>query len=175
MVNSFKETSGPFLPHTTMIAFKDVQHLFRLATVFVLGLIMFLVLRAVLVPKSFGQFGHYRGDALHEIAARPIAFAGHEVCEACHTDVLDIKKHGRHARVACESCHGPLANHVEDPGTVKPAKLDTALLCVRCHESIPAKPMDFPQVNSAEHSAGLPCETCHQPHSPRIETEEKKK
>jgi len=174
-VNSSKETSGPFLPHTTMIAYKDVQHLFRLATVFVLGLIMFLVLRAVLVPKSFGQFGHYRGDALQEIAAKPIAFAGHEVCEACHTDVLDIKKHGRHARVACESCHGPLANHVEDPGTVKPAKLDTALLCVRCHESIPAKPMDFPQVNSAEHSAGLPCETCHQPHSPRIETEEKKK
>ena len=46
---------------------------------------------AFVVPKSFGQYGHYRGAAIGEIAARPVKFAGHETCETCHTDVLDVK------------------------------------------------------------------------------------
>ncbi len=71
-----------------MNAFKDAGHLFRLAAVFVIGILAFLGIRAVLVPKSFGQYGHYRGDALAEIAARPVSFAGHQACEDCHTDVL---------------------------------------------------------------------------------------
>jgi transcription elongation factor Elf1 len=54
---------------------------------------------------------------------------------------------------------------------VQPAKLDTAVLCVRCHEANLSKPKEFPQVASADHSAGLPCNTCHQPHSPAIDTE----
>ncbi|HTT33725.1 MAG TPA: multiheme c-type cytochrome, partial [Methylomirabilota bacterium] len=148
-------------PSATM-AFKNVAHLFRIALAFAIGFAIFLVVRELLVPKSFGRYGHYRGDALNEIASRPISYAGHEVCETCHADVLDVKKRGRHARVACESCHGPLANHAQDPASVVPAKLDTAVLCVRCHEANHSKPMDFPQVHSADHSAGLPCNTCHQ-------------
>jgi len=157
------------------MTFKNVAHLFRIAAAFAIGFTIFLVARSLLVPKSFGQYGHYRGAALNEIASRPISYAGHEVCETCHADVLDVKKQGRHARVACESCHGPLAAHTQDPAGVVPEKLDTAKLCVRCHEANHSKPMDFPQVHSAEHSAGLPCNTCHQPHSPRIEAEAKTK
>ncbi len=157
-----------------MTGFKNVAHLFRLVSVFAIGILLFLVSRGFLVPKSFGQYGHYRGDALAEISSRPISYAGHEACELCHSDVLEVKKYGRHAHVGCESCHGPLAKHAEDP-SVTPAKLDTAVLCVRCHEVNHSKPMDFPQVHSADHSAGLPCNTCHQPHTPRIEAEAKKK
>ena len=65
--------------------------------------------------KSFGQYGHYRGAAIGEIAARPVKFAGHETCETCHTDVLDVKSKGKHAHVNCEACHGPLAKHADDP------------------------------------------------------------
>jgi Cytochrome c7 and related cytochrome c len=150
-----------------MNVFKDAGHLFRLAAVFMVGILVFLGMRAFLVPKSFGQYGHYRGNAITEIAARPVNFAGHQTCESCHADVLDKKKDGRHARVNCEACHGPLAKHADDP-SVPPAKLDTAVLCVRCHEANAAKPKGFPQVASADHSAGLPCDTCHQPHSPAI-------
>jgi len=153
-----------------MSAFRDAGHLFRLLGVFVAGVLLFLVIRAFLVPKSFGEYGHYRGAAL-EIAARPINFAGHEACETCHADVLDKKKGGKHAHVNCEACHGPLAKHADDPGSVTPAKLDTAVLCVRCHEANAAKPKSFPQVVSADHSNGLPCDTCHQPHSPAITAE----
>jgi Cytochrome c554 and c-prime len=151
-----------------MNVFKDAGHLFRLAAVFVAGLLIFLVIRGFLVPKSFGQFGHHRANAVTEIAARPIKFAGHESCEGCHADVLDKKQNGKHAGVNCEACHGPQAQHADDPTAVKPDKLDTAVLCARCHEANAAKPRNFPQVDTEEHSTGLPCDTCHQPHSPVI-------
>ena len=158
-----------------MNTFKDAGHLFRLAAVFVIGGLAFVGVRALLVPKSFGQYGHYRGDAPAEIAARPVNYAGHQACEDCHSDVLEKKKSGRHVHVNCEACHGPLAKHVDDPGSVHPEKLDTAVLCVRCHEANIAKPLAFPQVASADHSSGLPCDTCHQPHSPAITAAEPSK
>jgi hypothetical protein len=156
-----------------MKTFGDFGHLFRLAAVFVVGLTLFVVLRAFMVPRSFGQFGHYRGDAIHEIADKPVVYAGHESCETCHAGVLDIKSKGKHLHVACESCHGALAAHADDPGSVQPEKLDTAVLCARCHEANSAKPKWFPQVVSADHSAGLACNTCHQPHSPALQSESK--
>ena len=151
-----------------MKVFKDAGHLFRLASVFLVGGVLFLILRSFLVPRSFGEYGHYRGNAITEIAARPISYAGHQVCESCHADVLEVKSKGVHKGVACESCHGPLAKHADDPASVQPAKLDTAVLCVRCHEANLAKPKNFPQVVSADHSGGAPCDTCHHPHSPAI-------
>jgi transcription elongation factor Elf1 len=149
--------------------FKDTGHLIRLVVVVVLGVAAFVLLRAAVVPPSFGQYGHYRGDAIAEIAARPIAFAGHETCEACHTEVVDQKKQGKHVVIACEACHGALAKHADDPASVKPPKLDTAVVCARCHEANSAKPKGFPQVATADHSGGIACDTCHRPHRPKIE------
>lgn len=151
---------------------KDAEHLFRLASVFITGVILFAAVHALLVPRSFGRYGHFRGDAMQEIAARSASFAGHQTCETCHSAVFDLKSKGRHARVACESCHGALANHADDP-SIQPKKLDAAVLCVGCHEASSAKPKWFPQVVSEKHSSGVSCDTCHHPHSPAIE--EKKK
>lgn len=150
--------------------FKDIEHLIRLAIVIAIAVVAFVLLRAAVIPPSFGQYGHYRGNAIIEIAARPIAFAGHQVCESCHTDVVEQKKLGKHVVVPCEACHGALAQHAEDPASVTPAKLDTAVLCARCHEANSAKPRAFPQVVTADHSGGIACDTCHQPHKPGIET-----
>lgn len=151
--------------------FKDAEHLFRLLSVFVVGLIAFLLLRGSMVPRSFGQYGHYRGNAIAEIAASPISFAGHQACETCHSEIVEQKLKGKHARVNCEACHGPLAKHTEDPGSVTPVKLVPATLCIRCHEANAAKPKSFPQIVSAEHAGGTSCELCHKPHSPAINTE----
>lgn len=153
-----------------MDKFKDAGHLFRLAGVFLAGILVFILARGFLVPKSFGQYGHYRGNALAEIKSLPVSYAGHDTCEACHSDVQEKKAKSKHARVNCESCHGPQAKHADDPTALKPAKLDTAVLCVRCHEANTAKPKWMPQVVSADHAGGIACDTCHQPHSPAIET-----
>lgn len=150
--------------------FKDIEHLIRLAVVILVLLAIFLVLRVAVVPRSFGEYGHYRGAAIAEAAARPVAFAGHDVCEACHTDVVEQKKQGKHVVVPCEACHGALDKHADDPASVTPAKLDTAVVCARCHEANSAKPKGFPQVVTADHSDGIACDACHQPHRPKIET-----
>ena len=152
-----------------MSVFKDAGHLFRFAGLFVLAFLVFLVVRGYVVPKSFGQYGHYRGAAIGEIANHPVKYAGHESCETCHADVLDLKKAGKHAQVNCEACHGPLAKHADDPASVTPVLPDTAILCARCHTASAAKPKGFPQVVPEDHSTGLPCETCHKPHSPGME------
>lgn len=162
---------APCCPARKDNLFKDIEHLIRLAAVMLMALIAFVVLRAAVVPRSFGQYGHYRGAAIAEIASRPIAFAGRGTCEACHTDVVDQKKQGKHVAVPCEACHGAQAKHADDPASVTPAKLDTLILCARCHEGNSAKPKTFPQVASAEHSAGLACDTCHQPHRPKPDTQ----
>jgi len=91
-----------------MSVFKDAGHLFRFAGLFVLAFLIFLVVRHYVVPKSFGQYGHYRGAAMGEIATHPAKFAGHETCESCHSDVADKKKAGKHAHVNCEACHGAI-------------------------------------------------------------------
>jgi hypothetical protein len=147
---------------------KESGHLVRMAVLLGMGLVAFLLIRHAIVPKSFGQYGHYRGAVLDEIRARPVSFAGKQTCEMCHTDVADVKNKGVHAGVACEACHGPSAAHTEDPSGHPAVKPDPAVLCVRCHEANPSKPKGFPQVVSKDHAGEVSCATCHQPHSPKI-------
>jgi transcription elongation factor Elf1 len=149
--------------------FKNSGHLVRLAIAFAVVLLVLLLIRAHFIPKSFGQYGHYRGNALAEISSKPISYAGHQACEDCHGEVVSMKTAGKHTGVNCEACHGTLATHVENPVEVTPQLPDTALLCPRCHEANIAKPKNFPQVVSAEHSGGAVCKSCHQPHSPLLQ------
>ena len=106
-----------------MSVFKDAGHLFRFAGLFVVAFLIFLIARIFVVPKSFGEYGHYRAAAITEIAALPVKYAGHQACVSCHTDVQDTKSKGMHAGVNCEACHGALAAQAADPTSVRPIKL----------------------------------------------------
>lgn len=154
---------------------KGAEHLARLAVVFLAGTLAFLGLRAYMTPPSFGEYGHYRGDAVSEAAALPIVHAGHEACEGCHTDVLETKSKGKHAGVSCEACHGPQAKHADDPDKATPPKLDPKGLCAQCHEASAAKPKWFPQVATAQHYGGDGCTSCHSPHNPMESSDEPEK
>ena len=149
---------------------KDAGHLFRFACLFVLAFVVFLVVRHFVVPKSFGKYGHYRGAAIAEIAASPRALRRPPDLRGLP---LRYRRHQerRQAR-ACElrGLPRPAGKARRRPRSIQPAKLDTATLCVRCHAASAARPKDFPQVNAADHSNGIPCETCHQPHTPAIES-----
>jgi hypothetical protein len=148
--------------------FRDSGHLIRPALVILAGLAAFIVLRQAVIPKNFGQYGHYRPGALELVRQRPVAYAGQQQCVLCHEDEGKTRAEGKHARVACEACHGPLAKHADDPGALVPKLPDVATLCVRCHEKNAGKPSGFPQVVSAEHSGGMVCNTCHKPHNPHL-------
>jgi hypothetical protein len=147
---------------------RTTEHLVRIVILLALGVVAFLAIRHAVIPREFGKYGHFRPGAIDDIRARPVKFAGHEVCEACHSDQAELKTKGKHAGVNCEACHGPQARHAEDPSSVVPQLPDTAILCARCHEANSAKPKSFPQVATVEHSAGVACNSCHKPHSPKI-------
>ena len=148
--------------------FRDSAHLIRPALVLLAGVVVFQVIRAEVVPKDFGKYGHYRAGALDMIAARPISYAGRSQCAVCHEQEAKVHDAGKHAGVSCETCHGPLAKHADDPVANVPKLPDVAHLCRRCHEKDAAKPKNFPQVETATHSQGMLCNVCHQPHSPHL-------
>lgn len=147
---------------------RNWAHLIRPAVVLLAGLALFLVIRTAVIPKAFGQYGHYRPGALDLVRSHPIAFAGQDTCVMCHDDEAKMRASGRHAHVACEACHGPLAEHASDPSAHVPQLPDVANICRRCHEKDADKPKNFPQVATVEHSGDALCNTCHQPHNPHL-------
>lgn len=146
---------------------RDAGHLIRLAAVMALLVAGFLVIRQIMAPASFGQYGHFRGDALEEIRSRPIHYAGRTACDGCHASQIEEKLTGKHAKIACEACHGALEKHASDI-SVKPVLPESGPLCSRCHEALAARPKGFPQVVTLEHAMGNACTVCHKPHAPKI-------
>ena len=146
----------------------DWVHLVRPAVVLIAAMVLFLIVRAAVIPKSFGKYGHYRPAALDLVRSHRIAYAGQDTCVMCHDDQAKVRASGKHAHVACEACHGPLAKHADDPGANVPKLPHVANLCRRCHEKDAAKPKGFPQVVTAEHSGGAACNACHVPHNPHL-------
>jgi len=151
-----------------MKRFKDVEHLLRLAGIFLFALLAFAVARAELVPAGFGKYGHYRAPAIDDVRARPIAYAGQAACAECHADVVDLRAKARHKAIACESCHGPLAKHADGTDPLKPTRPVATPLCVHCHAANTGKSTRYPTVDIKDHAGTESCLSCHKPHDPRI-------
>jgi len=147
-----------------MSIFKDAGHLFRFAGLFVLAFLVFLVVRHYVVPKSFGQYGHYRGAAIGEIAQHPAKFVGHDACETCHSDVADKKKAGKHAHVNCEACHGAIFERLPVAEQPRPNLFQRAIaLIVR---PMPPDPLllrhaEDPSVKPVLPDTAVLCARCH--------------
>lgn len=139
----------------------------RLSVPFALLIVALVGMRYLLVPKSFGKYGHYRADAVDGIAGNEIRYAGHEACAVCHTDVTQTKSNGYHRSVSCEVCHGPAQAHIDDPTGVKPPAPRERGYCPLCHGYLASRPTGFPQIIPATHNPVKPCYTCHNPHDPK--------
>jgi len=150
-----------------MPPFRAYEHLLRLAAVFAAGVVVFVILRALLVPADYGKFGRYRAGALTQIASRSIVYAGQLTCVECHTDVADARKANAHAQISCETCHGPHAAHAADP-SVAAKKPDPRAVCAVCHQPDTARSRAIKTVVFADHADPGPCTTCHSPHAPKL-------
>jgi hypothetical protein len=150
-----------------MPPFRSYEHLVRLAALFAVGVALFLGLRSVLVPADYGRLGPYRAGALAANQARPIVYAGQAACVDCHSDVADIRKTNAHARISCESCHGPLAGHAMDPA-VPVIPPNPRAICAVCHLPSDSKPPDFKTVDFTHHASAEACTTCHRSHAPKL-------
>jgi len=150
------------------LAFADYEHVLRMAAVFVVAIICFLGWRSWMVPKDFGQYGHFRGGAIADAAKRTPGFAGQASCIGCHDDVQKVRLTGRHAAIGCEACHGPLGKHARGETDVAPVRPSTRAVCLTCHTAKEGLPKSFPRIVVKEHSEAGPCTECHKPHAPGI-------
>ena len=146
---------------------KRIPHqLVPLGILFILGIAALIAARQVLVPKTFGEYGHYRAAAVDEIANLPESYAGITVCADCHDDKVEELHGGRHRTLSCEVCHGAALAHAEDPGEMMPTIPRGRDFCPVCHGYNPARPSGFPQIVTSLHNPGKPCMECHYPHQP---------
>ena len=116
--------------------------------------------------------------AIPAAAQETPAFAGSEVCQACHEDIYKTLMESPHQAIeaskklgferrACESCHGPGQKHVEsaDPSAIRnPEKLAAAAadrLCLRCHLNQPAQ---AGRIESSHAKDQVACTACHKIH-----------
>lgn len=153
---------------------EHARHVFRVLLVLLLVLIVVVIGRSFLVPKTFGDYGHYRyANVGEQMEARPPLHGGAKVCGDCHDDRLKALTAGAHAKVSCEVCHGPLGRHVKDGDVVAKPPIDRSpKLCGYCHRKIDGRPPKFPQVVFEKHVDGglgpKGCLECHDPHSPKL-------
>jgi hypothetical protein len=150
---------------------RHYDHVLRVAAVFGLGLVGFLLVRAWLVPPDFGVYGFFRAGALDDIRATSANYAGEGACLDCHNTVTDERRPSKHAQVHCEACHGPLSKHIAGEMDTLPGKPDSRKLCPTCHAKKAGRPDWFPQVVVADHfgNGEMDCTACHHPHSPKIQ------
>ncbi len=137
-----------------------------------------LLVKRLLLPKSFGVYGPYRADAIAEAAHLPIRHWTNESCFSCHPYERKIHKAGTHATISCEFCHGAFADHITDgkkTGTL-PVKKDEQIttLCLRCHNTeIKARQQEvIKTVAMPDHLKNQNvklthnCNQCHHVHAP---------
>ena len=166
------------------------KHIVRL--IFLIGILGAAILgaRAIFIDKSFGIYGHYRADAVAEIAADAPIYQGAASCQSCHRERYAMWSNGVHKVVTCETCHGAGAKHpstepaalaatadqrmhshiaaerLDHVNLVTPA--DTVKLCTLCHEKMPGRPATQRQIEASRHAPGMQCTVCHNPYSPRL-------
>lgn len=131
-------------------------------------IIVFLVIRRLLIPDSFGKLGHYRANSLAENEAQVPKYIGSDDCHYCHETEALLLAEGLHSTIACETCHGPGHKHIESnevSDIIKPSGRD---FCGRCHEKNAARPDDIiKQVDiSTHHIEENSCTNCHNAHEP---------
>ena len=162
------------------------KHIRRLIFLIVGFAVIAVAARNFLVDRSFYEYGHYRGNAVAEIARDKPKFQGTQFCKSCHAAQFAVWSKGVHNNVnigkvvKCEVCHGPgggrdpeqqFINAPTGPVHPKDLKLtvptDTRALCTLCHEKLAARPLLQAQIVIADHAGMLQCILCHNPHSPR--------
>ena len=157
---------------------KSYTHVFRIILILIVVGVVGVAVRAMVLPKSFGEFGHYRGDAIEDEINRPIRNGTNASCLVCHPYIREMHLEGVHHTVSCEFCHGPAADHVKDGKVIanlpKKEGKEIKTLCLRCHNQIirarpkeSIKMVSMPQHLEEKHvRIDHNCNQCHNVHAP---------
>lgn len=132
-----------------------------------------------LVEPSFAavdgdyRYQWHRVDNQQEWKDWPVAHRGNAYCQGCHAQQYQMLSDNYHARLQCESCHGPAGEHPAEP-----AKLNidqSRELCLRCHAHLPYRPDQYDKIDGVsltlkmidpeEHHPAMKCTICHNVHA----------
>jgi hypothetical protein len=144
------------------------KQIISIAVIFSIVIAAFIIGRLLFVPRSFGKYGHYRADAVDEIASQKLNYAGLQACKTCHSSINQTLSDSYHKGLACETCHGPASKHIESPGAIKPVVPRERKHCETCHSYNPSRPTGFPQIIAESHNPDKACISCHKPHDPLL-------
>ena len=137
-----------------------------LMPLFGIFILIFLIIRHLLIPDSFGQDGYYRAASLNDNSHNKIVYAVKSQCIECHADIGEKLSSDVHSDLSCVTCHGPGLDHVNAPESVKIMKPGTRNDCSRCHALNPARQKSvINQIDPAKHHIEKnDCIECHNPH-----------
>ena len=139
----------------------------RLLPLFAIFIGLFLFVRYLLIPDSFGEYGHYRGNSILENAEFPLHYAGRAACAECHDDIAAIIASDVHAGLSCEACHGPGLDHATYADSIGIEKPSGREFCGLCHALNIARNADVvKQIDMKDHNVENDCIECHNPHNP---------
>lgn len=153
------------------------KHIVRLLALIVVVAIVVFSAKKFLQPASFYQYGHYRGDAVAEIAAKVPKLQGSASCQPCHKKAYAEWTEGIHRKATrknaiqgvvykygpgCEVCHtGPAGNHPsKEP---MPLSVEDRVTSIT-HPGIKVHPANVPARNlmlSPQDMKGV-CLNCHE-------------
>jgi len=165
---------------------KAYSHVFRIILILVVTAVVGVLIRNLVLPDSFGEYGHYRGNAIKDEINRPIRNGTNASCLSCHPYIREMHLRGVHNTVSCEFCHGPVADHIKDGKVIaqlpKKVGADIKKLCLRCHNQIiRARPKEsikmitMPQHLQEKHvRIDHNCNQCHNVHAPLMWVNEAK-
>ncbi len=163
-----------------------LSHVIKIILVLVVVGVVGVAVRAMVLPTSFGKYGHYRGDAIQDEINRPIRNGTNASCLVCHPHIREMHLAGVHNTVSCEFCHGPVADHVKDGKVTanlpKKEGKEIKKLCLRCHNQIirarpkeSIKMISMPQHLEQKHvRTDHNCNQCHNVHAPLMWVNEAK-
>ncbi len=157
---------------------KHNAHVIRVIVILVALGVVGGVARALLLPPSFGKYGHYRPGAIREEMNREIRNKTNDSCLGCHPYIKKIHLAGVHKTVSCEVCHSAYADHVQDGKVIAKMPVrrgeEIRTLCLRCHNRIiRARPKEaIKMIAMPDHlqEKGVRtdhvCNQCHHVHAP---------
>jgi len=157
---------------------KSYSHVFRIVLILIVVGVVGVAVRAMVLPKTFGEYGHYSGSAIEDEMNRPIRNGTNASCLVCHPYIREMHMEGVHKTVSCEFCHGPVADHVKDGKVIgnlpKKQGDEIKTLCLRCHNQIirarpeeSIKMISMPQHLEQKHvRIDHNCNQCHNVHAP---------
>jgi len=155
--------------------------LIGLVVITILGIAGITGARMIIAPSFKAANNDYRYQ-WHRVANEQewkefkVKYRGNSYCKDCHTQQFKNVEASLHAKVSCESCHGPAINHPDNPARL--AIDNSSSLCLRCHSDLPYRRTQYSELPKGEiklkmidaeiHNPGMECIACHNPHKTDI-------